>query len=169
VHGRARVCVVERRRDRLEQLDDAAWLSLRRIGEHVVEGLSGDDLGDQIRAIAVVGKLVQARDRGVVQRNVGAKLEKEAPRVSHVPRGGGADGAQGDLLLEPRMLRLVDGAQAVLIDLTQDAESAVLDRAVFRVGHASRRKHQNNCATTASIELVSLGYGAPKCPAIPAA
>ncbi len=59
--------VVERRRDRLEQLDDAARLTLRRIGEHVVQGLAWNDFGDEVRAVAVVGELVQPRDGGVVE------------------------------------------------------------------------------------------------------
>ena len=78
--------------------------------------------------------------------------------MGHVPRGGRADGPQGDLLLEPRMLGLVKRAQAVLVDLTQDAKSAVLDCAVLGSGHAFSRNLQNTCATTAAIETVSLGY-----------
>ncbi len=78
--------------------------------------------------------------------------------MGHVPRGGGADGPQGDLLLEPRMLGLVEGAQAVLVDLTQDAKSAVLDCAVLGSGHAPSQNPQNTCAATAVIETVSLGY-----------
>ena len=118
--GGARVRVVESRGDGLEQLDHSKGVVLVALVQGVVQSLARDDLSHEVRAVALVGQLVEARDGRVLEGHVGAQLEQETAGVRHVPCRGGADGAHRHFLVQAGMLRFVEGAQAVLIDLSQD-------------------------------------------------
>ena len=70
MHGRSGVGVVEGARDRPQQSDDPQRVVAHARAQHFVKSLAGNHLGDQIRKVAVVGELIQARDGGVLERDV---------------------------------------------------------------------------------------------------
>jgi len=78
----------------------------------------------QHRRPRLVGELVHARDRFVLECRVGAQLKQESTREADVSRDAGADGAQGDATMETRMLSLVDRPEAVGVELAQKAIAA---------------------------------------------
>src|ERR1700756_5154417 len=124
VDRRARMRVVERARDRSQQGDDAKRFIPLPVTEIALERGPGDELADQVRRLAVVGELVQAGDRFVLEGGVRAKLEEKSAREAHVARDAGADGPQRDAPVQTRVLGLVDGAEAVGVELPEQPVSA---------------------------------------------
>src|SRR6202171_94645 len=122
--------IIQRARYRSQQRDDAErFITLARF-EHVVEGLAGDHLGDQVRRLALIGKLVEARDGLVLERDIGAELEEEPAREADIARNVRADGPHGDPSLQARMFSLIYRPKAVCLELTQHAVPAHVVMAV---------------------------------------
>ena len=117
----ARVRVVEGACDRTQQGDDAVRLVALAIGEQAVESDAVDQLGDQIRRFAFIRELVKTRDRLMLECRVGPKLEQEPPREAHIACDAGADRSQRNPAMKARMLGLIDGAEAVGVQLAQQA------------------------------------------------
>src|SRR5260370_18967869 len=126
--------IVERACDRPQQADDTQRVVTHTRTEHLIQGLAGDHLGHQVWAVAVVGKLVQARDGWMLERDVGAELEQESPREAHVARDGRLDGAQRNPALHARVLRLVDHSEALSLDLADNTVAADQTTVLVRVG-----------------------------------
>src|ERR1700687_3527880 len=107
-----------------QQPDDAKGFVTLACLEHVVERFAGDHLSDQVWRLALISQLVEARDRLVLERHVGAKLEQEPPRKADISRDVCTDGPHRDASLKTRMFSLINRSEAVGLELTQHAVAA---------------------------------------------
>src|SRR5207237_903513 len=73
------------------------------------------------RRFAFIRELVKTRDRLMLECRVGPKLEQEPPGEAHIACDAGADRSQRNPAMKARMLGLIDGAEAVGVQLAQQA------------------------------------------------
>src|SRR5207253_2443228 len=74
--------------------------------------------------LAVISELVDARYRFVLERCVGTQLEHEASREADVARHAGPDRAHRHAAVKAWVLGLIHRAEAVGVQLTQQAITA---------------------------------------------
>src|SRR5258706_2180115 len=124
MNRRSRVRIVQRACDRSQQRDDTERLVPYARLEDVIERPARDHLGDEVRRLSFICKLVQAWNRLVLERHIRSELQEEPARKADVARHICADGPHGDPALEARMLGLVYRSQAVGFDFAQDTVAA---------------------------------------------
>ena len=103
--------------DRSQETDDAERLVHDAVAEDCVKRSAIDHLGHEVGAVAVIGELVEARDGGVLQRDIGTQLEKKPAREADVLGDARADGPHCHPSVKARVLGFVDHAEAVGLDL----------------------------------------------------
>src|SRR6202022_2627889 len=154
---RARVRVVERVGDGPQQGDDAGLLVPLTRPEKLVQGPAGDKLGNEVRRVAVVSKLVQARDGFVLERRVRTQLEQEPARETDVSRHRRADGAQRNASVQLGVLGFIDRSHAVRLEFAKQLVAThTLVTVALRLG--PRAVQMRAFVSHATWQLVSSRY-----------
>src|SRR5207245_2077623 len=108
-----------------QKRDDAQRFVPLTVAHRFVEGVTRDQLGHQVGRLAVIRQLVDTRNRLVLERRIRAQLQHEAARKAHITRDAGADGAHRHPAVQALMLSLVDGAEAVGVQLAHQRFSSL--------------------------------------------
>ena len=124
MNGRPAVRVVEGVGDRPQQPENALRFVSDSVAEDGIQRPPVDHLCHEVRAVAVIRKLVEPWNGRMLEGDVGPQLEEEPAREADIARDSSADCPQRHLSVEARMLGLVDHAEAVGLDLAQDSIAA---------------------------------------------
>ena len=92
--------------------------------EHRPQGLAFEQLGDQVRRLAVMPELMDGQDVGVVQRGRGTGLALEAVQPIRIARERSGEHLDGDLAAEARVASAVDLAHAACAERRHNLERA---------------------------------------------